>query len=206
MSEGITEYYGGSGVAMAGKDCLIITGDKRIGNRFLTIGTKKSSIKIINKRCLISMNGFLPDIQYLFGKIEEHVELFQLTENRSIDVYELANMISYILYSFRTQPKYVDPIVVGLTDNNKPVLIQMDCVGCKTTTDTFVVAGTAHKNLSGMCEALYREGMDSEELFENTMQAFLNSLDRDALSGWGAECYILTPNGIVRREVKGRND
>jgi 20S proteasome subunit beta 3 len=37
-------------------------------------------------------------------------------------------------------------------------------------------------------------------------QALLASVDRDALSGWGAMVHIVTKDGVISRELKARMD
>ena len=56
---------------------------------------------------------------------------------------------------------------------------------------TFIVAGTATEQLYGMLEAIYEPDLGPEELFETMSQAFLNAIDRDAISGWGVVTYIM---------------
>lgn len=57
--------------------------------------------------------------------------------------------------------------------------------------DSFIVAGTATEQLYGMMEALYEPDLSPEDLFETMSQAFLNAVDRDAISGWGVVCYVM---------------
>lgn len=45
-----------------------------------------------------------------------------------------------------------------------------------------------------------------EELFEVVSQCLLAAVDRDALSGWGAEVHIVTPEGTHTRTLKCRQD
>jgi 20S proteasome subunit beta 3 len=54
-----------------------------------------------------------------------------------------------------------------------------------------MVGGTASSQLYGMLEALYQPNLGPDELFETMSQAFLNAVDRDALSGWGVLTYIM---------------
>jgi hypothetical protein len=42
-----------------------------------------------------------------------------------------------------------------------------------------------------MLEALYEPDLGPEELFETMSQAFLNAVDRDAISGWGVVSYVM---------------
>ena len=37
-------------------------------------------------------------------------------------------------------------------------------------------------------------------------QCLLNAVDRDALSGWGAVVHIITPEGVVTRKLRCRQD
>ena len=57
-----------------------------------------------------------------------------------------------------------------------------------------------------MCESLFRDSMEPEELFEVVSQALLSAVDRDAMSGWGAVVHIITPDGITTRRLKARMD
>ena len=68
------------------------------------------------------------------------------------------------------------------------------------------MAGTCTGNLYGMCETLWKPDMEKEELFETLAQALLASVDRDALSGWGGVVHIITKEGVISRELKGRQD
>jgi len=42
-----------------------------------------------------------------------------------------------------------------------------------------------------MLEALYEPDLSPDELFETMSQAFLNAVDRDAISGWGVVTYVM---------------
>jgi 20S proteasome subunit beta 3 len=68
------------------------------------------------------------------------------------------------------------------------------------------VAGTATEQLYGMLEALYEPDMSPEQVFETMSQAFLNAVDRDAISGWGVVTYVVTKDKIVKRYLQGRMD
>jgi 20S proteasome subunit beta 3 len=45
-----------------------------------------------------------------------------------------------------------------------------------------------------------------DEVFEATAQALLAGVDRDALAGWGAVVYVITPEGVTAKTLKGRMD
>ncbi len=115
-------------------------------------------------------------------------------------------LVSTTLYEKRFGPYFCEPVIAGLNEDGTPFISAMDLIGAPVSTTDFVVAGTAGQNLYGTCESLYRPDMEPEELFEVVSQALLTAVDRDALSGWGAEVHIITPNEIITRRLKGRMD
>ena len=48
--------------------------------------------------------------------------------------------------------------------------------------------------------------MEKEDLFETISQCLLAAVDRDCLSGWGGHVVIITPDEIISRKLKGRQD
>lgn len=202
----ISTHYGGSILAMIGKDHIALVNDKRLGTGPITVNTSFSKIYQLNSKLLFGFTGLYSDSQILFKKIRKNYNLFVLEHNREMEPKELSNMISYILYTKRLQPYYVTCIVCGISSDNTPFISGMDCIGAKDDSNEFVTAGTASKNLFGLCEALFEPGMDEDTLFVTAVQAFLNSVDRDALSGWGCECFIVGKNELKKKEIKGRCD
>lgn len=117
-----------------------------------------------------------------------------------------AELLSNILYEKRFGPYFCEPIVAGLGDDGTPFLTNMDCIGAPCAAKDYVVAGTCTANMHGMCETLWKENMEPDELFETLSQALLASVDRDAISGWGGVVHIVTKEGVMSRELKGRQD
>ncbi|KAI0492312.1 hypothetical protein KFK09_026583 [Dendrobium nobile] len=76
-------------------------------------------------------------------------------------------------------PYFVQPVIAGLGDDNKPFICTMDSIGAK---------------------------YEPEELFETISQALLASVDRDCLSGWGGHVLFVTPTEVQEKALKGRMD
>ena len=87
-----------------------------------------------------------------------------------------------------------------------PYITATDLLGAGVDTSDFVVGGTCSEQLYGVCEAMYKPGLEAEDLFEVISQALLAGVDRDCLSGWGAIVHIITPEGVIQRELKARKD
>ncbi|KAJ3349510.1 Proteasome subunit beta type-3 [Allomyces javanicus] len=202
----IMEYNGGSVVAMKGKNCVAVAADRRFGVQFLTVSTDFQKTFKVHDKLFYGLAGLGTDVQTLSEKFRMKTNLYKLREERPIEPRTFAHLVSSTLYEKRFGPYFAEPVVAGLDKNNEPFVCSMDLIGCINFAKDFVVAGTAGPNLYGMCESLWREDLEPEELFEITSQALLNAVDRDCISGWGAVVHIITPDKIITRTLKGRMD
>ncbi|KAM0678071.1 proteasome core particle subunit beta 3 [Binucleata daphniae] len=204
----IKEHYGGSVLAIKNKNAIVLMSDLRFGQGNLTVNYNHTKIYKIGRHFIL-MAQFIPDAQALYKKILKNHNLFVLNEDREMEPFELANMVSYILYSKRNMPYFTSPIVAGIDSEGKPYICGMDQLGCMSNVDaniSFAVSGTAENNLAGFCEALIGDEINNEDLFTASGQIFLNSIDRDARSGWGCEGYLIEKNKVTKRRLGMRMD
>ncbi|SBS80036.1 proteasome subunit beta type-3, putative [Plasmodium ovale curtisi] len=204
---------------MSGSDCVAIACDLRLGvNNFTTVSTNFTKIFKINNHVYVGLTGLATDIQTLYELLRYRVNLYQIRQETEMDIDCFANMLSSILYANRFSPYFVNPIVVGFKIKNsidgngnksctyEPYLTAYDFIGAKCETNDFVVNGVTSEQLYGMCESLYIKDQDEQGLFETISQCLLSALDRDCISGWGAEVYVLTPDKITKKKLKARMD
>ena len=84
------------------------------------------------------------------------------TQTNTLALTHSLTLLDDICITHRFGPWFTEPVVAGLTADNKPFLSGMDLIGAPVFANDFVVAGTCTSNLHGMCEALYRPNMVSE--------------------------------------------
>ncbi|KAI9304596.1 nucleophile aminohydrolase [Cunninghamella echinulata] len=202
----IMEYNGGSVVAMVGKNCVAIAADKRLGQQFMTVSTDFQKIYQASEKSFIGLPGLATDVLTLAERFRFKINMYKMREERDIEPKTLAHLVSSTLYERRFGPYFVEPVIAGLGKDNLPFICSMDLIGCINFAKDFVVSGTAGPNLYGMCESLWEPDLEPEDLFETISQALLNAQDRDALSGWGAVVHIITPEQIITRTLKARQD
>lgn len=138
--------------------------------------------------------------------LEFRQNLYELREERKVSPKVFSNLLSSLLYEKRFGPYVVEPVVAGLDKDNKPFLSAINLIGAPSYHEDFVVSGTATANMLGMCETLWKKDMEAEELFETLSQCLLSAVNRDSLSGWGAVVHIVMKDGVITRELKGRQD
>ncbi|WZZ33925.1 hypothetical protein YC2023_017326 [Brassica napus] len=193
----IFEYNGSALVAMVGKNCFAIASDRRLGVQLQTIATDFKRISKIHDHLFIGLSGLATD------RLVFRHKLYQLREERGMKPETFASLVSAILYEKRFGPYLCQPVIAGLGEDDKPFICTMDSIGAnavsKELAKDFVVSGTASES-----NQIWNE--EAEELFETISQALLSSVDRDCLSGWGGHVYVVTPNEIKERILKGRMD
>eukprot|EP00752_Nemacystus_decipiens_P001230 g1229.t1 len=202
----ILEYNGAAILAMTGKNCVGICSDSRLGNQAQTVATDFEKIFKMGDKLMVGLPGLATDVITMKELLTFRLNLYRLREEREIKPETFSALLSHILYQKRFGPYFVEPIVAGLKEDNTPFISAFDLIGAPVITDDFVVGGTCTNNLYGMCESFYRPNMDKDELFETMAQCLLTSVDRDALSGWGGVVHIITPEGIMSKTLKGRQD
>jgi 20S proteasome subunit beta 3 len=103
-------------------------------------------------------------------------------------------------------PYYCEPVIAGLEPDGTPYVTGMDLIGAMAPAEDFVVSGNNTDSLLGVCESMYKPGLEPEELFEVISQCLLAAVNRDCLSGWGGVVHVITKDGMTTRTLRGRMD
>ena len=202
----ILEYNGAAVIAMGGKNCVGICSDLRLGAQQLTVARNFQKVFEVDEKLYVGLPGLATDVISLNQLFKFKCNLYKLGENRDMKPEAFSAMVSTMLCEKRFGPWFCEPVIAGLKDDNTPFMSGMDLLGAPVFADDFVVSGTCTENLHGMCEALYKPDMEPDELFEVLSQCLLAAVDRDALSGWGAIVHIITPEGVMTKQLKARQD
>mmetsp|Transcript_72216 Transcript_72216/g.154582 ORF Transcript_72216/g.154582 Transcript_72216/m.154582 type:complete len:206 (+) Transcript_72216:89-706(+) len=201
------EYNGSAVVAMAGKNCIAIASDSRLGVRQLqTVSCNRQKIYKLTDQTYVGLSGLATDVQTMSQLLEFRIKLFSLREERTMEPKTVGNLISSMLYEKRFGPYFTEPVVAGLDKNNDPFLCSFDFIGAMSKAEDFVVSGTSSEQLFGVCESFWRPNMNKDELFETIAQCLLSAVDRDCLAGWGGVVTIITPDEVITKRLKGRMD
>ncbi|KZT02868.1 N-terminal nucleophile aminohydrolase [Laetiporus sulphureus 93-53] len=195
---------------MAGKECVAIASDLRLGNQAMGISSKFEKIFPMTDRVYIGLPGLATDVTTLREQFRFRLNMYTIKEEREIEPETFIHLVSSTLYEKRFGPYFIEPVMAGLQKTPsgayKPFIAATDLIGCINFAKDFVVAGTASTKLFGVAEGLWEPDLEPEDLFETISQTLLNAVDRDAYSGWGAVVYVVTKDKVIKRTLKGRMD
>jgi 20S proteasome alpha/beta subunit len=122
---------GGSVLAMAGKNCVVLAVDKRFGSGRSLINVRNRPVIQIPPSSIVAFTGMEGDVQSLHIELNAQIidkyyrglgfgersrnKNQQDTSSASVsDVKGVAMLTSHILYRRKRAPYYVEPVVVGL--------------------------------------------------------------------------------------------
>lgn len=197
-------------IAMAGKNCVAIATDTRLSTELMTIDGNFQRVFKVNDKTLMGVSGLGTDVQTFNALMKFKLNLYKLQEGREMKASVYAKLVSTSLYEKRFGPYFVSPVIAGLdkvSDTEyKPIIATYDSIGYHEHSGNFECAGTGAELLMGCCESFYKPDMNPEELFDVVSNCLLSALDRDSLSGWGAYVYVLTPDELIVRALKTRQD
>jgi len=206
----IMDYNGGSVIAMAGKECVAIACDLRLGNQAQGVASNFEKIFPMTDRVFVGLAGLATDVTTLHQQLRFRLNMYTIKEEREIEPETFAHLVSSTLYEKRFGPYFIEPVIAGLerapSGEYKPFIAMTDMIGCIDWAKDFVVAGTASSKLFGMAEGLWEPDLGPEDLFETISQTLLNAVDRDAYSGWGVVVHVVTKDKVIKRVLKGRMD
>ena len=190
----LCNIHGGTILAMAGKDTVILATDSRFSSYqsgSLLLGEYPRKVFRIGSKVMIACFGLESDTITLMDNIREKVGL---DHQGSLDPMCVSRIVSNILYEKRLM---CSPIVIGLGKNNIPYICCMDSLGAQTVSDSFAVTGTANAGLYAICESLYMKNLSLSKLTEVTEKCLQLALQRDILSGCKVYAYIMTKDGTI---------
>ena len=192
----LSNIHGGTLLAMAGKDTIILATDSRFSSYqsgSLLLGEYPRRVYRIGSKVMISCFGLDSDTITLMDTLREKIGL---DHSGSLDPVCVSRLVSNILYEKRLM---CSPIVIGLGGGDKatPYICCMDSLGAQTVSDSFAVTGTANAGLYAICESLYTKNLPLSKLTEITEKSLKLALQRDILSGCKVYLYIMTKDGTI---------
>lgn len=198
VTHGSESFHGGTFLAMAGKDSVVIASDSRFSSYqtgpFL-LGQFPRSVFRIGSKTLVSFYGLDSDARSIVDEMRD--KLSNIGEEHMY-AKNIARVLSDTLYSSGLQ---CSPIVIGLNEDGLPHICSMDGLGAQTVSESFAVSGTANSGLYAICESIYEPDLSPNKLVEVVEKCLRLALQRDVLSGCSVRILTIMKDGIYSKDV-----
>ena len=104
---------------MAGKDCVGIAADTRLGVQAQTVACDFKKVFKMGDKLFVGLAGLATDVQTLEQLLKFRKNLYELKEEREMKPKVFSALLSSILYEKRFGPYFAEPVVAGLDDEGK---------------------------------------------------------------------------------------
>jgi len=122
---------GGSTLAIAGKDFVLLAGDTRHSTGYQIDSRNMSQIVHLGDGLYFTGNGFNADSNQLVDDLRTRVKWYHFDNNdQALSVQAAARVTSHIMYGKRFFPYYTNPILVGLDAEGAGAVYSFDPIGC----------------------------------------------------------------------------
>ncbi|XP_017135396.1 proteasome subunit beta type-1 [Drosophila miranda] len=210
------ESNGGSIVAIAGEDFVVIAADTRLSSGYNIHTRKQSKLFPLSNQTVLASTGCWCDTLSLTGLMKLRMQNYEHTHLKTMTTDAVAQMLSIIMYNRRFFPYYVSNILAGIDKDGKGVVFSYDPIGhCERA--TYRAGGTAGALLQPVLDNqigyknMNLHGEDAPEVTKERAVAvasdtFISAAERDIYTGDSVLINIITKDGIETKELQLRQD
>jgi len=228
-SEGMSDYQngmterrfspysdnGGSVVAIAGEDFVVIASDTRLsGHGYAILSRDQPKLFKLSDKTVLGSTGCQCDILTFCKVAEMRLKTYRHTHNKAMSTPAAAQMMATMLYHKRFFPYYISNILGGLDENGKGCVYSYDPVG-HSEKATYRAGGSAVSLLQPLLDnqvgLMNMENIDKKPIsMENAINiihdVFISAAEREIHTGDGIHLNIITKDGIQEQRLPLRRD
>ncbi|MDT7969441.1 MAG: proteasome subunit beta [Vulcanisaeta sp.] len=195
----IEELITGTAVGVRASDGVVLAAEKRVAYGFTMFSRSGKKVFKVNDNIGIASIGILADMQVLTKIAKAYMSLYALDTKTRPSIRSAAKLLSYVLFSNRILPYFVEVLVGGVDDEGSHLFI-MDSLG-SLIEDDYAAVGTGTKLAIAILESGYRQGMSIKEARDLAIRAINQSISRDPVSGDGIDILTITGNGTTEETI-----
>lgn len=180
---------GGTCIAIAGKDFVLIGSDTRMSDGgYQILSRTQSKVHQITDKVMIALSGMKADADYLVKTLKQEVENYNFKTGKEIGVSQFERLVSVSLYRRRFFPWYTFNIVGGLNDAGEGKIYSYDAIGS---------SGEYQYTATGSGESLAIGVLDNE-----IMPLITDNRIGDLTIEWAKRIAIGAMEAVTEREIK----
>ncbi|BDR91672.1 proteasome subunit beta [Vulcanisaeta souniana] len=195
----IEELITGTAVGIKASDGVVLAAEKRVAYGFTMFSRSGRKVFRVNDNIGIASIGILADMQVLTKIAKAYMSLYALDTKTRPSIRSAAKLLSYVLFSNRVFPYFVE-VLVGGVDDEGPHMYIMDALG-SLIEDDYAAVGTGNKLAIAVLEGNYKQGMNVKEARELAIKAINQSISRDPVSGDGIDILTITRSGSTEETI-----
>ncbi|CAH1119428.1 unnamed protein product [Phaedon cochleariae] len=205
---------GGSVVAIAGDDFVVVGADTRLSAGFSIYTREQNKLFPLSNTTVLGCSGCWCDTLTLTRILKSRMQMYHQEHNKVMSTTACAQMLSTMLYYKRFFPYYISNILVGLDNEGKGCIYSYDPIGhCEKT--TYRAGGSAGALLQPLLDnqigqknltKVSAESITQEKALAILKDVFISAAERDIYTGDNVMINIITKDGIKEDNFELRKD
>jgi len=206
---------GGSVVAIAGDDYVVIASDTRLsGHGYAILSRDQPKLFRMSDKTVLGSTGCWCDILTFCKVAEMRQKSYRHLHNKSMSTPAVAQMMATMLYQKRFFPYYISNILGGLDEEGKGCLYSYDPVG-HMEKNMYRAGGSAVSLLQPLLdnqvglknmEGVEKRALSLEAAINIIHDVFISAAEREIHTGDGIHLNIITKEGIKEERLPLRRD
>ncbi|ALC44688.1 Pros26 [Drosophila busckii] len=210
------ESNGGSIVAIAGDDFVVIAADTRLSSGYSIHSREQSKLFKMSPNTVLGSTGCWCDTLSLTSLVKLRMQMYEHTHLKTMSTDAVAQMLSIVMYNRRFFPYYVSNILAGLDKDGKGCVYSYDPIGhCERA--TYRAGGTAGALLQPVLDnqiGYKNQNLPADQLPKLTKEravavasdTFISAAERDIYTGDSVLINVITKDGIEEKTLQLRKD
>lgn len=205
---------GGSIVAIAGEDFVVIASDSRLSTGYSIYTREQSKLFKLSNQCVLGSTGCWCDILTFTRFLEARMKMYLHEHHRLMSTPAVAQLVVTMLYNKRFFPYYISNILAGLDEDGKGCIYCYDPVGHSERVQ-YRAGGSSSALLQPLLDnQIGFKNMENVEFVPPTREravniikdVFISSAERDIYTGDSVVINVIDKNGIKEEMLALRRD
>ncbi|CCI49411.1 unnamed protein product [Albugo candida] len=197
------DFNGGTALAIAGPDFVVIAGDSRLSTGYSILSRTEKKLHKLTCNSVLASPGSHNDVIQLRGMLQLQIQMYMHDNEASISTENLAQVLMNSLYSRRFFPYYAFCLLAGIDKEGKGAVYSYDAIGSYDRVSRGAVGSGGHLMiplLDNLVEHYSRTDakrvFSQQETKEIIKDAFITAGERDIYTGDCVEIMTITASGI----------
>jgi len=195
---------GGTVLAVAGPDYVVIGGDTRMSDGSYGIQSRDvTKLHQLTNKCVLGTAGMQAEAVTLRKVLDIKATSYQHAHNKSLRTESIAQMLSNTLYYKRFFPYYTFNVLAGLDDQGVGAVYGYDAIGsfervkyCVTGTGQALIMPLLDNQVGFLTQPGNKRDLTMDEAVDLVKDVFTCSGERDIYSGDSVDIAIITKDGV----------
>eukprot|EP00455_Lapot_gusevi_P040191 TRINITY_DN4537_c0_g1_i1.p1 TRINITY_DN4537_c0_g1~~TRINITY_DN4537_c0_g1_i1.p1 ORF type:complete len:230 (+),score=34.41 TRINITY_DN4537_c0_g1_i1:55-744(+) len=194
---------GGTSMAIAGKDFVVIGADTRLSSGYSILSRDVPKAVKLTEKCMMVSSGMQADRFTLHKMLKARMQTYEFMHGQPMSTTAVAQLISTILYYRRFFPYYTFNVVAGIDEKGEGRVYGYDAIGsfeclpfCVTGSGTQLITPILDNQVTFKTHPSNKRDLSLDETLHLIKDAFTSAGERDIYTGDAVDLFIITKDGI----------